>query len=137
MESTTLTLLSVFGGASLTALAGLVGAWIQAHREHRRWVRERRYDAFVKAQAIIEDLAWLEWKLSAGPALAGPELKQVEASFQDLRSKFSEFNAPIVVLGPQSVVEAIKAATTALGTDSSGHAQWKLQLAMRRALKIK
>lgn len=47
IDPTILALLSIFGGALLTAVAGLVGALIQGRREHQRWVRERRYDAYL------------------------------------------------------------------------------------------
>lgn len=33
-------------GALLAAAIGLLGAWIQSRREHKRWLRERRYDAY-------------------------------------------------------------------------------------------
>lgn len=38
--------LSLFAGAFGAAILGLLGAWIHSRREHYRWVRERRYDAY-------------------------------------------------------------------------------------------
>lgn len=35
-----------FGAASLTVIGGLIGAWIQSVREHRKWLRERRFEAY-------------------------------------------------------------------------------------------
>ncbi|MCK6081479.1 hypothetical protein KZX37_08330 [Microbacterium sp. EYE_5] len=47
IDPLTLALLSIFGGAALTAGAGLLGAWLQGRKEHNRWVRERRFEAYV------------------------------------------------------------------------------------------
>ncbi|MGM7696814.1 hypothetical protein [Microbacterium sp. A84] len=47
LDPTTQILLTVFGAALVTALAGFAGAAVQARRDHRRWVRERRFDAYV------------------------------------------------------------------------------------------
>ena len=46
--------LSLLVGALGAALIGLLGAWIQAKREHSRWVRERRFDAYVGFLNITE-----------------------------------------------------------------------------------
>ena len=47
-------LVTALGGATVAALIGLLGAWIQNRREHSKWLRERRlarYDAFLSAAA--------------------------------------------------------------------------------------
>ena len=56
LDPTVLAILSIFGGAALTALAGLVGAGINARREHGRWVRERRLLAYESAHKLVEDV---------------------------------------------------------------------------------
>ena len=56
IDPTLLALLSIFGGAMLTALAGVWGAWRQSRREHTRWVRERRYDAYTEFVQIVRSL---------------------------------------------------------------------------------
>lgn len=48
MDPTLLAILSIFGGASLTAGAGFFGAWLQSRREHARWLREQRYEAYAR-----------------------------------------------------------------------------------------
>jgi len=48
IDPTVLALLSIFGGALLTAAAGAWGAWRQSKREHTRWARERRYEAYLE-----------------------------------------------------------------------------------------
>lgn len=60
IDPTLLAILSIFGGAALTVLAGIVGAFIQARREHRTWLREKRYDAFVELRRIYLELADIE-----------------------------------------------------------------------------
>ena len=39
--------MSAFGAVAVTVTSGFVGAWIQSRREHHRWIRERRYEAYV------------------------------------------------------------------------------------------
>lgn len=47
LDPTAQVLLTVFGAAIVTALAGFAGAAIQGRREHRRWVRQQRLAAYV------------------------------------------------------------------------------------------
>jgi hypothetical protein len=47
-------LVTAFGGAIVAVVGGLIGAWLQGRREHRKWIRERRlvrYDAVLDAAA--------------------------------------------------------------------------------------
>jgi hypothetical protein len=39
--------IGAFGAALIAAIAGFVGAAINRRREHERWVRERRFDAYL------------------------------------------------------------------------------------------
>lgn len=54
IDPTTLALLSIFGGVIVTALVGLIGAWIQSTREHSRWIRERRLDAYIRFLGVVQ-----------------------------------------------------------------------------------
>ncbi len=47
MDPVALAVLSAFGGAGLTAVAGFIGALLQSRREHDKWVREQRYNAYL------------------------------------------------------------------------------------------
>ncbi len=47
MDPLALALLSIFGGAALTAGAGFLGAWIQSRRETARWWRDERLSAYI------------------------------------------------------------------------------------------
>lgn len=53
MEPVALALLSAFGGVTVTALAGLMGVAIQSRREHARWLRDKRYSAYL---ALLQEL---------------------------------------------------------------------------------
>jgi hypothetical protein len=84
MDPITLALLSAFGGVTVTALAGLFGAWIQSRREHARWPHERRYAAYL---GVLQELD-----------LDGAEVG-VELSVEKVRRHASE----IALLGPASL----------------------------------
>lgn len=47
LDPTAQVLLTIFGAALVTALAGFAGAALQSQRDHQRWVRERRLNAYV------------------------------------------------------------------------------------------
>lgn len=47
-------LVPVIVGALLALVGGLLGAWIQGRREHSRWVREQRFQAYQRALLFVE-----------------------------------------------------------------------------------
>lgn len=74
--------MSAFGGVTVTALAGLLGAWIQSRREHARWLHERRYAAYL---GVLQELDL--------------DTAEVELSIEIVRRYASE----IALLGPASL----------------------------------
>ncbi|WP_434970378.1 hypothetical protein [Microbacterium sp. bgisy207] len=52
-------LVPVVVGGLLALGGGLLGAWIQGRREHRRWIREQRFDAYQRALRLIEHIRGL------------------------------------------------------------------------------
>lgn len=60
IDPTALAILSIFGGAALTAFAGLIGASINARREHSRWVREQRISVYERALGLLEEVRYRE-----------------------------------------------------------------------------
>lgn len=56
IDPTALALLSIFGGAALTVIAGFIGAWLQTRREHDRWVREKRLTAYLSFLTVAYEL---------------------------------------------------------------------------------
>ncbi|MGX1694069.1 hypothetical protein ACWIBQ_01620 [Microbacterium keratanolyticum] len=100
MDPTTLAVLSIFGGAALTAVAGFVGAWLQGRREHSRWLREQRYEAFTRFMAYQHRVDVIKNKsdrLDAQMASAISDAKRdlLRADTQVLRSELSELEATI------------------------------------------
>lgn len=126
MDPLSLSLLSIFGGAGLTASAGLFGAWIQSRREHEKWVRERRYNAFVRVLDIMDRLSTLaqqatspsdfeelrEAALHKGDKLAAA-VSLIERS-DALKDELNDAIAPVLLLGPESVREALLRVTEAM-----------------------
>ncbi|WP_448720515.1 hypothetical protein [Microbacterium natoriense] len=47
-------LVPVVVGGLLALVGGLIGAWVQGRREHSRWVREQRFEAYQRALRFIE-----------------------------------------------------------------------------------
>lgn len=52
----TLLALIPIGTVILTIIAGLVGAWIQGRREHKRWLREERLAAYVSFLNVVHHI---------------------------------------------------------------------------------
>ena len=52
-------LVPVVVGGLLALVGGLIGAWVQGRREHSRWVREQRFEAYQRALRFIERMRGL------------------------------------------------------------------------------
>lgn len=48
-------LLTALGGAVAAGLFALLGSWVQSRREHHRWIRERRYEAYLDAYNLLDE----------------------------------------------------------------------------------
>lgn len=146
-------LLTVFGAALVTALAGFAGAWLQGRREHARWVRERRYEAYVSAMQVAE--RWRFLRRRGDEAMASLEVEGVSAeerrlalarleehieAVDILHAEVVDASAPLELLGPPSVVDAFDAMTDAVGSgdqSASTETTTAFILAMRKTLSIK
>jgi len=145
-------LLTVFGAALVTALAGFAGAWLQGRREHARWVRERRYDAYVGAMQVAE--RWRHLRATGNATVATVTSKDASEAeravalgklgdhievAESLRADVSDAAAPLELLGPASVVDAFNAMTDAYGSDdeeASETASTAFIATMRKTLRI-
>jgi hypothetical protein len=140
----------------LTIGAGLVGAAIQGRREHRRWLRERRYEAYTHAfdiastvravaievvdtvQAIEADKVPLDMREATAARLA-----ERMAYLSGLSDDVSERMAPLVILGPEAVGNAYVALVDSMGPPEAmdiakvNAAESALSEAMRNALAVK
>ncbi|WP_104131586.1 hypothetical protein [Cryobacterium sp. M91] len=146
LDPTAQVLLTIFGGALVATLGGLLGVSIQARRDHAKWVRERRYEAFITAIVLLRQVTVLMEeanKITAGSTegtARGTDFTAVVSRAKELKTGWPEASAPLVVLGPDGVDKALGIAAEALGTDDPGAlraAERALVTTMRKALAIK
>lgn len=124
MDPTLLAILSIFGGAALTTVAGFIGAGIQSRREHEKWLREKRLEAFVesrvyftKARRLVDDYREASAKAKNGDALAGKKMEQLVIERNEVAKEYARAAAPLAVLGPDEIDEAITKLAKQLFTD--------------------
>lgn len=125
IEGFLITLLSIFGGAVLTAVAGLFGAWKQSRREHDRWVRQERLRVYLPVVAFLSDYdqalasAKATYRLIQDAIRTAPPDSDVdvivapygeeEDELGALRARATEILTPLKVLGPEAVQAAAAA----------------------------
>ena len=67
VDSTTVDPFSIWftalGGAAIAVAGGLVGAWIQGRREHKMWLRQKRFDLY---NGLLEAAAVAHFDKSIG-----------------------------------------------------------------------
>lgn len=137
------TLVPVVVGGLLTLVAGLIGVAVQGRREHAKWVRERRYDAFIAAIGLLRKVAGLmddAKPLLAKGTMPDAELAEVNNKAKLLRAEWPKASAPLALLGPDRVDEALGEAAKALrgnNADLVRVAEQTMIAAMRKALDIK
>jgi hypothetical protein len=88
-------------GGGIAALAGLVGALFQDRREHQRWLRNERLEAYSSLLAETE-------RFHTDPLRLGPENKQRTLDALLLHV------ARMQLLGPQVVEKSVDNMTAAL-----------------------
>lgn len=146
LDPTFQVLLTIFGGALVAALAGFVGAGIQSRREHKRWQRERRYEAFVAAYALTKafDLNWskqLKIVEKDRPDLGvdDPRLQALISEADALYGTVAERLAPLAILGPDIVAANYLDMHEAYETgdeEALGRAEVEFQANARKALGL-
>ena len=107
IDPTLLAILSIFGGAALTAAAGFWGAWRGAKREHERWVRERRYEAYLDFNRTARTISRQVTVLDRSQA----ELNRCEAEVARLLSELSPASDDATVARVTAQTEALKRRT--------------------------
>jgi hypothetical protein len=149
LDPTIQVLLTIFGGALIAAVAGLLGAMLQGRREHKRWLRERRFEAFVRAFALLKafDLNASKQKRIAAAMRADSEtadadalrIEQLQTEADQLYTSVAAELAPIIVLGPNAVTERaleIQFAYEANDKTARGRAEAAFIEAAQRVLKV-
>jgi len=89
-------LLSLLVGALGAALLGLLGATIQGRREHTKWVRERRHDAYNAFMRAADRVRHRDQEVN--PA--------ADAAYY---ARIFEALGSIRLVGPDAVIEAARA----------------------------
>jgi hypothetical protein len=133
-------LLSLLVGAFGAAILGLIGAWIQSRREHRKWLRERRYEAY---RAFMVDMDAFGDVAQTTPTLvdALSYVKRAKA----LQRGFAESYEAVSLLGPKKVNAAgqrwawagadFKKGDSAAAQKEWGDARWGFLIAAGKELK--
>ena len=109
IDPTLLALLSIFGGALLTAAAAAWGAWRQSKREHMRWLRERRYESYVDQ---IRTLRTVEAALANSNRVNDSHLR-LSARAQELMQKLDEAKSS------DDEIEAIETEADRIGAEKA------------------
>lgn len=153
LDPTLIVLLPIIGVIA-TVIGGFIGAWFQGRREHAKWLRERRLEAYTRALSTASALRGLTIKLEeakaaiaaetdpAKQAAIAAELDPVLVQISRIDEELSERLAPLVILGPQDVGDAYSSVIDALEEHGPRHeevdkAETALQTKVRKALGIK
>lgn len=90
--------LALIGGASTAALIGLLGAWIQSRREHGKWLRERRLEAY---RAFMIDMDTYKRLRSQTATLT--TARKLKRQHENFAAVFPGSFEAVSLLGPRSV----------------------------------
>ena len=141
-------LVPVVVGALLALVGGLLGAWIQGRREHRRWVREQRFEAYQRALRFVERMrtvgtddlsnALVEFVHEQMPGAPSSEVEEMLAvmreslgeterptenlrSLRALSEERVEVMTLIALLGPSEVATRLNETVAAINDDDDDH----------------
>lgn len=161
MDPTLLAFLTIFGAAGVTAVAGAGLAIWQSHRDHARWVRERRYEGLTRVIALADHYARhradgsdmvarsdeLHAKHGSGDPSAADSLRTLAEDMArnleqigPLHDEMIDVAAALEIIGPSDVLEALNAYTDTFqgdDPDATERAKDAFVIAARKALRIK
>ena len=142
-------LLPVVVGGLVAVIGGFVGAWIQGRREHKKWLRERRFDAFVAVRSLIDryeevavgarELKALSAAASVDRAAFAERAERGIAQLAEVRKNYLEAQAPLMILGPRAVIDGMRrviAAIDAADSDAQRRALQDMSVEMRKSLRV-
>ncbi|CAN5209772.1 hypothetical protein BH11ACT5_BH11ACT5_21880 [soil metagenome] len=121
-------------------VVGVVTAWLTRRGEHAKWVRERRYDAYV---AFMVDMAAFTDLLNRPPKRE--DAQYVADRLRSLSEKFMESFESVSLLGPKRVNakgqlwvgSAIARGKGEVGDQETSAARWQFLIVAGRVLKSK
>lgn len=132
-------LVGAFGAALLTVIGGLIGAWIQSIRDHRKWLRERRFEAYRDFMINMSQLSSLV-RTKINLANAG----SVKSRLDVLTDEIVRSCEAVSMLGPRAVNAAGQdwlGAALNLATENSeanresmSKGRWKFLMAVGKEL---
>jgi hypothetical protein len=135
LDPLVLALFSVLG-VVITLAGGLVGARIQSKREHKKWLRERRFEAYTKFLAYMDRAIDLTEKFKNN----APDLTR---HLEELTKHKPDALGPIQLLGPKAVraaskqyVDVIRINPTSFDMEDLKTAKESFLAAMRDAVDI-
>lgn len=130
-------LLPVVVGALLAVVPALIAGWWAARKEHERWIREQRLEAYQRVLELLHRTSLMKdaaAKASTQPSAdAAAELRR---QADDVQERVVEVLPSMTLLGPASVHDALNAWTEAPPEDKAER-QTAMHAAMRKALKIR
>jgi hypothetical protein len=117
-------------GAIITSLVTLLAGALEARREHRRWLREKRLDAYLRAfaltkgfdlnssktekvvasliaDAVAEDPKDADAKATFERLRQDPDYRALGEQASDLQATAARELAAVVLLGPEEVAVAV------------------------------
>ncbi|WP_136587386.1 hypothetical protein [Microbacterium hydrothermale] len=150
-------LVPVMVGGLIAAVGGLLGAAIQARRDHAKWLREKRLEAYVPLVAFLTEYEIILSSVADHqsriddviPHASKEEVERLESALapdaargMEYRDRVPKELAAIAVLGPASLAEAARqweeaSRTTLVPWFKVGSALRPLIAQMRKALNIK
>jgi hypothetical protein len=166
LDPLAVSLLSIFGAVTITFIGTLIGAGIQGRREHWKWIRERRFDAYSQAYGLLEQIRHFGKDLHedfSAESLQLPDQitpEQLEKAKTSVEKEVREAYSPqgdfrrlvelrelqvatsslLVLVGPPPVALALDRASADLAAedeDAYGQARANLGVEMRKALGVK
>lgn len=147
MDSLTVGLISGIGAASLTVVGGLIGAWIQGRREHDRWLRERRFEAYTKfmrhqhqitlMSAVLDNLSASIKKDGSNIPVIQDKLAAAQERINESERQLPEATTELYILAAGEVEQAARAYLEARVTGKNvPSAESRFLRAMRESLGI-
>lgn len=117
--------LLALGGGLIATIGTLVNSWVQSRRDSRQWIRQRRLEAYLPAVAFLRQFEYrasvyfdLMSRVEGSIPLDATEhqimemREQYSAEGQDYHDYLSRIEgelAPVIVVGPDSVRDAVEA----------------------------
>lgn len=149
-------------GAVITSLVTLLAGALEARREHRRWLREKRLDAYLRAFALTkgfdlnssktdkvvaalikdaeaEDTDGVDDKATFERLRQDPDYRALDEQASELQATAARELAAVVLLGPQEVSVAVldmQKAYEAGDQEKAGKAEQVFRDAAQRVLRV-